>query len=503
MPTAVAPTWVRGISGSTRHWPAGAGGDFGLLRYIPSRQGGFGVAVSKPSVCFQWPGRLTTSAAARTPTTNTSIIAATSAARTFDPRPLTGGSMAKGTAYRAREGSAASWLNLSATMSPAQATEKIPVFDVQLNETHVEAVAEALRSGWLTMGPRIKEFEAEFAEHIGAKHAIAVNSCTAALHLAYLAAGIGPGDEVIVPGITFVASAAAVRYCGGTPVLAEVIGQEDLGLDPADVERRITPRTKAVCAVHYGGYAAPLAALVEICERHGLALIEDAAHSPEATLPGESRKLGTYGLAGTFSFFSNKILSCGEGGLLATDDDGVAELARSRRSHAMTSGTWDRHRGHAMGYDVVEVGYNYRLDEPRAALLSARLPDLAADIQARRELTGLYRELLADLDGVTLPYGDEQVAASSCYVMPAMVEAGAERRDAVRTLLSERHGVQTSVLYPSINEFTAYGAGAEGLPRCERVARTQLTLPLYPHLGEQRLRRVATALRESLAEAAA
>lgn len=387
-------------------------------------------------------------------------------------------------------------------MTPTQATDKIPVFDVQLNDSHVEAVAETLRSGWLTMGPRIKEFEAEFAAHLGIEHAVAVNSCTAALHLAYLAAGIGPGDEVIVPGITFVASAAAVRYCGGTPVLAEIVGQGDLSLDPDDVEARITPQTKAVCAVHYGGYAAPLERLAAICERHGLALIEDAAHSPEATVPGGERKLGTYGQSGTFSFFSNKILSCGEGGLLATADERVAELARSRRSHAMTSGTWDRHRGHAMGYDVVEVGYNYRLDEPRAALLSARLPDLAADIAERRRLTARYRELLADVDRVTLPYSDEQVAASSCYVMPVMLE-NAEQRDAVRKLLSENHGVQTSVLYPSINEFTAYGAGKQELPRSETVARTQLTLPLYPHLGDERLQRVVEALRASLDEASA
>ena len=145
-------------------------------------------------------------------------------------------------------------------MTPEE-IERIPVFDVQLSESHVEAVAETLRSGWLTMGPRIEAFEAEFGAHLGVEHAVATSSCTAALHLAYLAAGIGPGDEVIVPGITFIASAAAVRYCGGTPVLAEVAGQEDLGIDPADVEARITDRTKAVCAVHYGGYAAPLEAL--------------------------------------------------------------------------------------------------------------------------------------------------------------------------------------------------------------------------------------------------
>jgi dTDP-4-amino-4,6-dideoxygalactose transaminase len=351
------------------------------------------------------------------------------------------------------------------------------------------------------MGPRIQAFEAEFAEHLGVKHAVATSSCTSALHLAYLAAGIGPGDEVIVPGITFVASAAAVRYCGATPVLAEIRGQHDLGLDPEDVAARITPRTKAVCAVHYGGYAAPLTELRRLCDERGLTLIEDAAHSPEATLPGgePGRKLGTYGRSGCFSFFSNKILSCGEGGLLATDDDGVAELARSRRSHAMTSGTWDRHRGHAMTYDVVEVGYNYRMDEPRAALLSARLPRLAADIARRRELTARYRELLAEVDGVTLPYTDAEVTASSCYVMPVMVDP--ELRDAVRGILSERHKVQTSVLYPSINQFTAYGAGAESLPRCELVARTQLTLPLFPHLEEESLERVVNSLATALGEA--
>src|SRR4051794_31689243 len=197
----------------------------------------------------------------------------------------------------------------------------IPLFDVRLRDEHVQAVADTLRSGWLTMGPRTQEFERAYAERLGARHAVAVSSCTAALHLAYLAAGVGPGDEVIVPAITFVATAAAARYCGATPVLADVVGQHDLGVDPDDVATRITERTKAVCAVHYAGYAANLGRLRGLCEERGIALIEDAAHSPSATPVGESRKLGTHGLAGAFSFFSNKVLSCGEGGLLATDDD--------------------------------------------------------------------------------------------------------------------------------------------------------------------------------------
>jgi dTDP-4-amino-4,6-dideoxygalactose transaminase len=383
------------------------------------------------------------------------------------------------------------------------AADRIPVFDVRLAEAEVDAVAETLRSGWLTMGPRTQAFETEFAEHLGVPHAVALSSCTAALHLAYLAAGVGPGDEVIVPGITFVASAAAVRYCGGTPVLAEVLGAHDLSLDPEDAARRITPRTKAICAVHYAGYAAPLRELRRLCEEHGLALVEDAAHCPAATDPDSGAKLGTVGQSGAFSFFSNKILSCGEGGLLATSDDHVAELARSRRSHAMTTGTWDRHRGHALGYDVVDVGFNYRMDEPRAALLSARLPGLADDIARRRGLTMRYRELLADVPGVQPMYSDEQVALSSCYVMPVML-CDPELRDPLRRLLAERFAIQTTVLYPSINEFSAYSAGGvDPLPRCEHAARAQLTLPLFPHMGEARQDRVVSSLREALGELAA
>ena len=391
-------------------------------------------------------------------------------------------------------------MNLPRARLCAVTPDPIPVFDVKLAEEEVQAVADTLRSGWLTMGPRTQEFEREYADYLGVPHAVAVSSCTAALHLAYLAAGVGPGDEVIVPGITFVATAAAARYCGAEPVLAEILGQHDLGLDPADVESRITPRTKAVCPVHYAGYAAPLGPLRELCEEHGLALIEDAAHSPDATEVGGEQKLGTIGLAGAFSFFSNKIFSCGEGGLLATADDEVAEFTRSRRSHAMTSGTWDRHRGHALGYDVVGVGYNYRMDEPRAALLSARLPGLADDIRRRREVTRRYRELLAGTSELELPYSDDQVGASSCYVMPVMLR-DPEQRDPLRRLLSERFGIQTTVLYPSINEFSAYrGDGQPPLPRCELAARTQLTIPLYPHLGEERQDRVVSSLAEALQE---
>jgi dTDP-4-amino-4,6-dideoxygalactose transaminase len=367
----------------------------------------------------------------------------------------------------------------------------IPLFDVRLTDDDVRAVEETLRSGWLTMGPRTAEFEGLFAEHLGVRHALATANCTAALHLAYLAAGVGPGDEVIVPAITFVASAAAVRYCGATPVLADICGPHDLSLDPADAERRITDRTKAICLVHYGGYLGPVSELSVLCAERGLALIEDSAHNPS---------VAPSGLAGCFSFFSNKVLGCGEGGLVATDDDEVADTVRSLRSHAMTSGTWDRHRGHQLTYDVVGVGYNYRLDEIRAALLISRLRGLDEDLRRRRELVRRYRSLLAGVNGLTLPYDDEDVDASACYVMPLVLD-DAELQAPLRELMRERWNVQTSLLYPSVSEFSAYRELApEPLPRSEAIARTQVTIPLFPHMEERDQDRVVTAVTEGLAE---
>ena len=385
-------------------------------------------------------------------------------------------------------------------MAAGGGAPRIPLFDVRLSDGDLAAVEETLRSGWLTMGPRTEEFERAFAEQLGAPHAMAVSSGTAALHLAYLAAGVGPGHEVIVPAITFVASAAAARYCGASVVFADVRGQHDLGIDPAEVEARITPRTRAVCAVHFAGYAADVGALRELCDARGVALVEDAAHAPSATAEDGQGKLGTYGLAGAFSFFSNKVLGCGEGGLVATGDDGAAELVRRLRSHAMTSGTWDRHRGHSSAYDVVDVGFNYRLDEPRAALLLARLPGLEEDIARRRELVRRYRDLLGEVEGVTVPYRDEDVGRSSCYVMPVMLEDPAAR-DPLRALMLDRWGVQTSVLYPAVHEFSAYaGSASDPLPRSELAARTELTLPLYPGLGEAKQDRVVEALVGGLEE---
>jgi dTDP-4-amino-4,6-dideoxygalactose transaminase len=373
----------------------------------------------------------------------------------------------------------------------------IPLFDLQLTREDLDAVAQTLRSGWLTMGPRTEEFEASFAGLLGARHAVAVSSCTAALHLAYLAAGVGPGDEVIVPSCTMAATAAAVLYAGGTPVFAEIVGLDEPLIDPDHVEALLTTRTKAVVAMHFGGYGAAVERLAELCEKRGIALIEDAAHSPLATVAG--RSLGTWGVAGAFSFFSNKVLCAGEGGLLLTDDDEIAAFARSRRSHAMTRGTWARHQQLADHYDVTALGFNYRIDEPRAALLSSRLRRLSQHIDQRRELTLRYRRLLAEVPGLLVPFTADSVLTSSGYVMPVIAQETG-RRDRLRIALRERHGVQTSVFYPPVHKLAAYAERFPdvSLPLTERWAQSEITLPLFPHLTATEQDRVVEALAREL-----
>src|SRR5271166_1221835 len=379
------------------------------------------------------------------------------------------------------------------TSSGAPGGATVPLFDLRLAEEDIEAVTRTLRSGWLTMGPRTRELEEAFAAQLGARHAVALSSCTAALHLAYLAVGVGPGDEVIVPSYTFVATAAAVLYCGATPVFADIVGEDDLSLDPEDVRRCLSPRTKAVACVHFAGYPAPVDRLAELCAAEGLALVEDAAHAPSATLHG--RKLGTWGKVAAFSLYSNKILSVGEGGLLVTDDDHVAKLARGLRSHAMSTGAWDRHNGRSDAYEVIDIGFNYRIDEPRSALAHARLERLEADISSRRRLTRIYRDRLREHPGLIVPYADDVVDDACCYIMPLLLRDGAQR-DRVRVALRERHGIQTSVHYPSVHRLQAYRERWPdvSLSETESVSSREITVPLFEHMSDSQLDRVILAL---------
>ncbi len=378
----------------------------------------------------------------------------------------------------------------------AAAAPSIPVFDLRIEQEDLDAVEATLRSGWWTMGPRVEEFESRFAEHLGCAHVIATSSCTTALHLALLCAGVGPGDEVIVPSFTFVATAATVIQAGATPVFAEIGGQDDLCMDPEHAESLIGPRTKAILPVHYGGYAAAPERLEQVCAERGLVLLEDCAHAPFSDAGG--RRLGTIGLAGAFSFFPNKVLGIGEGGAISTDSDEVSRQAKLLRSQGMTAGTLERHRGAADGYDVTALGFNYRIDEPRAALLLSRFARLGGEIERRRHLTRAYRERLAGIEGISVPFRDEQVGHSSAYSMSVMLDEPG-RKDGVRTALGER-GVQTTTMYTGVHEFSAYRQLYPGvsLPRTELASQTQFNLPLFPHMTEEELERVASTLEEVL-----
>jgi dTDP-4-amino-4,6-dideoxygalactose transaminase len=374
---------------------------------------------------------------------------------------------------------------------------RVPLTDIAMPESDVQAVLDCLRSGWLTMGPRTQAFERALAEYVGTPHAVTVSSATAALHLALLAAGIGPGDEVIVPAFTFVASANAARYVGAEPVLCDVRDPLRFNLDPEDVAARITPRTRAVVAVHFAGYAAEIPALRALCDEHGLVLIEDCAQAIGARLEDTGRQVGTVGELGAFSFFSKKQLCVGEGGMVSTADERLAKRVRLLRSHALSSSTWDRHRGHDPAYDVVDVGFNFRLDEPRAALGLSRLPRLEEDIATRRALVRAYRERLRDLPCLELPWDEEAVARASHFAFLVLL-ADRARRDRFRAELAA-NGVQTT-WYPALHSFTEYRdyEPPGGLPRALATAERHCALPLSATMDESALEIVVDAVRAAL-----
>ncbi len=374
----------------------------------------------------------------------------------------------------------------------------IPLTDVVITEGDRQAVAACLESGWLTMGPRTRRFEEALASWTGAPQAVTVSSGTAALHLACRALELGPGDEVVVPALTFVATANAARYTGAEPVLCDVESPERPNLDADAVERCLSPRTRAVIAVHLCGYAVDLGPVRELCEARGLALIEDAAQAIGAEVePG--RLAGTVGRLGCLSFFSKKQLCVGEGGAVLTADEELAARVRSLRSHAMTSGTWDRHTGHAASYDVIDVGYNYRLDEPRAALGMARLTRLRDDIERRRATVRGYRETLAGTRGLTLMWTDEDVVRSSHYAFPVLFDSGSVRRR-VRDELASR-GIQTT-RYPVLHTLSAFAplAVPGSLPAAEAAADRHLALPLSSHQDDDTTDAVASAVRDALGQ---
>lgn len=365
-----------------------------------------------------------------------------------------------------------------------------------IGQDEIDAVVETLRSGWLAPGPRTLAFEQAFAERLGVRHAVAVNSCTAGMHLALLACGVGPGDEVIVPAITFPATANVVIHTGATPVLADV-DPDSLDLDPASALGRLSRRTKALLPVHYAGQACRMDELRGIARERGLRVIEDAAHAFGTTYRGAP--VGRTDDAAVFSFYVTKNITTGAGGMVTTNDDGVAEEVRRRRTHGLTANAWDRYTESGTPfYQVVAAGFNYTMPDLEAAIGLVQLRRADAFLARRRELAARYQALLADLPELVLPAEREPGHSWHLYVVRLRRGAlGIDRDGFLRKLRDE--GIGTSVHFIPLYEHPYYretfGWRREDYPNAASAFDAIMSLPLYTRMTDGDVERVAQAVR--------
>jgi dTDP-4-amino-4,6-dideoxygalactose transaminase len=354
------------------------------------------------------------------------------------------------------------------------------------------ALSDVVDCGWITMGDRVRAFEQAFAEEHGAADAVAVSSCTAALHLILQALGVGPGDEVLVPSLSFVATANCVLYAGATPVFVDIEALDWPLMSRADAAAKCTAKTKAVIVMHYAGYVADRDAWREFATSRGLLLIEDAAHAAGAA------DAGRFGHAAAFSFYGNKNMTTAEGGMVTARDEEMLDKIRQMRSHGMTSGTFQRFSNRTVGYDVTMLGYNYRMDELRAAVGLAQLKNLARWNEKRRKLTQLYMQSLKEhCPNVCLPFAKWRASAepsSSHHIMPIVLPEDLDQQCVIDHLRDV--GIQTSNHYPPIHRLSFYRSRLPSLslPRTEQFARRELTIPLHPKMEELQVENVVAAL---------
>ncbi len=365
-----------------------------------------------------------------------------------------------------------------------------------IGEEEIAEVVDSLRSGWLTTGPKVKRFEEDFRTYVGAEHAIAVSSCTAALHLALAVSGVGPGDEVIVPTLTFCSTANVVVHLGARPVLVDV--DDSLLLSVAAVERAITPRTKAIVPVHYGGQACDLDPLLHLARGRGLAVIEDAAHAAGASYGG--RRIGTHGDIVAFSFYATKNMTTGEGGMITTNQAALAARMRLLSLHGMSKDAWNRYaEAGSWFYEVMEPGYKYNMTDIQAGLGLHQLRRLDGFIRRRREIARRYAECFASLPELGLPR--ELPGRDHIYhLYPVQLDLerlNIDRRGFIEALHAA--GIGASVHFLPVHLHPYYrrtgGYGPEAFPVAQRIYQGLVSLPLYPRMTEADVAAVTLAVR--------
>ncbi len=374
---------------------------------------------------------------------------------------------------------------------------RYPLSDIDLGKEEEREVLRVLRSGWISMGPVTERFEKAFVRYLGGGYATAVSNGTAALHLAVASLGITEGDEVILPSLTFVATANAVLYVGARPVFGDIVGTENLNISPGEIRKRITKKTRAVVVMHYGGYPCDMEAILGIAKRHGLYVIEDAAHAPGAEYSG--KKCGLIGDVGCFSFFSNKNLVTGEGGMVVTRDRVLAERIRRMRSHGMETLSWDKYRGRLSSYDIGGLGYNYRTTEIQSALGLVQLKKLDRNNRKRKRFVEAYVKGLKKIEEISLPFF-EFMGQPSYHLFSILLGPITDRKKVMDGL--RRFGIQTSVHYPPVHLFSLYrnkfGYKKGDLPKTEEVSRRELTLPLHPLMKEEDVKEIARKVKQTV-----
>lgn len=373
----------------------------------------------------------------------------------------------------------------------------IPLFKLNFDEEEIQAVTETIRSTWISTGPKCLELEEMFVQMFDVRHAISLSNCTDALHLAMIVNGIKEGDEVICPSLTFAASVNSIRYVGAIPVFCDITSPEHINIDAAKIEECITTKTKAIVVVHMGGFPAEMDKIMTIAKKHNLRVIEDACHGPLSEYKG--KKLGAIGDVGCFSFFSNKNISTGEGGMLITNDENIARRVRLLRSHGMTTMSYQRASGHATTYDIVDLGYNYRMDDIRASIGIVQMRKLKKDLEKRISVRARYLDQLSNIRGIIVPFANN-IEFVSNYIMPiVLADSTAEKRDNIRNKIHEA-GIQTSVHYPAIHRFSIYKNYHTILPQTDYVTDNEITLPMYASLKNEDIDLIVRTLKNAMDE---